>query len=56
MRHYILVHGAWEASGMWDNVSPILRRSGYAAAVTNLGFMANVVVTTEDAIAAMSAA
>ncbi len=55
MRYYILVHGAWEASGMWDNVSPILRRSGYAAA-TNLGFMANVVVTTEDLIAAMSAA
>ena len=29
---------------------------GYAAAVTNFGFMANAVVTTEDAIAAMNAA
>ena len=30
--------------------------NGYAAAVTNFGFMANAVVTTEDAIAAMNAA
>ncbi len=29
---------------------------GYAAALTNFGFMANAVVTTEDAIAAMAAA
>ncbi len=28
---------------------------GYAAAVTNFGFMANAVVTTQDAIAAMNA-
>ncbi len=29
---------------------------GYAAALTNFGFIANAVVTTEDAIAAMAAA
>ncbi len=29
---------------------------GYAAALTNVGFIANAVVTTEDAIAAMAAA
>ncbi len=36
MSQYILVHGAWEESGMWDNVSPILRRSGHTVTAVDL--------------------
>ena len=36
MSHYILVHGAWEESGMWDNVLPILRRSGHTVTAVDL--------------------
>ena len=36
MSHYILVHGVWEESGMWDNVSPILRRSGHTVTAVDL--------------------
>lgn len=36
MSHYILVHGAWEESGMWDNVAPILRRRGHKVTAVDL--------------------
>lgn len=36
MSHYILVHGAWEESGMWDNVSPILRDDGHRVTAIDL--------------------
>jgi pimeloyl-ACP methyl ester carboxylesterase len=28
MSHYILVHGAWEESRIWDDVSPVLQQNG----------------------------
>lgn len=36
MSHYILVHGAWEESGMWNDVSPILRQSGHTVTAIDL--------------------
>jgi pimeloyl-ACP methyl ester carboxylesterase len=36
MSHYILVHGAWEESGMWDHVSPILEQSGHTVTAVDL--------------------
>jgi pimeloyl-ACP methyl ester carboxylesterase len=36
MSHYILVHGAWEESGMWDEVSPILRQNGHTVTAIDL--------------------
>lgn len=52
MSHYVLVHGAWEESGMWDNVAPILRQSGHEVSAVDLpGHGANkqqgLAVTTE---------
>ena len=36
MSHFILVHGAWEESGMWDNVAPILRQNGHTVTAVDL--------------------
>ncbi len=36
MHHYILVHGAWEESGMWKNVSPILQKNGQTVTAVDL--------------------
>lgn len=53
MSHYILVHGAWEESGMWNHVSPILQQSGHKVTAIDLpGHGANknpnIVVTTQS--------
>jgi pimeloyl-ACP methyl ester carboxylesterase len=58
MSHYILVHGAWEESGMWDHVSPILQQSGHTVPAIDLpGHGANKhadsVVTTQSYIQAL---
>ncbi len=52
MSHFILVHGAWEESGMWDNVAPILEQNGHTVTAVDLpGHGANrhegLQVTTE---------
>jgi pimeloyl-ACP methyl ester carboxylesterase len=52
MSHFILVHGAWEESGMWDNVAPILEKNGHTVTAVDLpGHGANkqkgLQVTTE---------
>jgi pimeloyl-ACP methyl ester carboxylesterase len=52
MSHFILVHGAWEESGMWDNVAPILVQRGHTVTAVDLpGHGANkqegLQVTTE---------
>ncbi|MGI9288867.1 MAG: alpha/beta fold hydrolase, partial [Pseudomonadales bacterium] len=36
MSHYILVHGAWEESGMWNDVAPILQQSGHTVTAIDL--------------------
>jgi pimeloyl-ACP methyl ester carboxylesterase len=36
MSHFILVHGAWEESGMWDNVAPILQQDGHRVTAVDL--------------------
>ena len=36
MSHYILIHGAWEESRMWDDVSPILRDNGHIVTAIDL--------------------
>lgn len=36
MSHYILIHGAWEESGMWSNVSPILKKNGHTVTAIDL--------------------
>ena len=36
MSHFILVHGAWEESGMWDNVAPILVQKGHTVTAVDL--------------------
>ena len=58
MSHFILVHGAWEESGMWDNVTPILRQNGHTVTAVDLpGHGANrqdsLQVTTELYIEAL---
>ncbi len=52
MSHFILVHGAWEESGMWNNVTPILEQNGHTVTAVDLpGHGANrqdgLQVTTE---------
>lgn len=52
MSHFILVHGAWEESGMWHNVAPILEQNGHTVTAVDLpGHGANrqqgLEVTTE---------
>jgi pimeloyl-ACP methyl ester carboxylesterase len=58
MSHYVLVHGAWEESGMWDRVAPILRKAGHAVTAVDLpGHGANrkpdSVVTTQSYLQAL---
>jgi len=58
MSHFILVHGAWEESGMWDNVAPILEQNGHTVTAVDLpGHGANkqegLQVTTELYIEAL---
>lgn len=36
MSHYILLHGAWEESRMWDDVSPILQQNGHTITAIDL--------------------
>ena len=36
MSHFVLVHGAWEESGMWDNVAPILVQKGHTVTAVDL--------------------
>jgi len=36
MSHYILLHGAWEESRMWDDVSPILQQNGHTITAIEL--------------------
>jgi len=36
MSHYILLHGAWEESRMWDDVSPILQQKGHTVTAIDL--------------------
>jgi pimeloyl-ACP methyl ester carboxylesterase len=52
MSHFILVHGAWEESGMWDSGTPILEKNGHFVTAVDLpGHGANkqegLQVTTE---------
>ena len=58
MSHFILVHGAWEESGMWDNVVPSLEQNGHKVTAVDLpGHGANkqegMQVTTETYIEAL---
>lgn len=36
MSHYVLVHGAWEESGMWNDVAPVLRKNGHTVTAIDL--------------------
>lgn len=36
MSHYILLHGAWEESRMWDDVSSILQQNGHTVTAIDL--------------------
>jgi pimeloyl-ACP methyl ester carboxylesterase len=36
MSHYILIHGAWEESRMWDDVSPILQQNVHTVTAIDL--------------------
>lgn len=36
MKHYILVHGAWEGAWSWDYVLPVLERHGHTVTVVDL--------------------
>ena len=36
MKHYILVHGAWEESRAWAEVSAILQQSGHTVTAIDL--------------------
>ena len=36
MSHYILIHGAWEESRAWDDVSPILQQNGHTVTAVDL--------------------
>ncbi len=36
MSHYILLHGAWEESQMWNDVSPILQQNGHTITAIDL--------------------
>jgi pimeloyl-ACP methyl ester carboxylesterase len=36
MKHYILIHGAWEESKMWQYVSPILEQNGHKVTAIDL--------------------
>jgi pimeloyl-ACP methyl ester carboxylesterase len=36
MSHYILIHGAWEESRIWDDVSPVLRQNGHEVTAVDM--------------------
>lgn len=36
MSHYVLVHGAWEESRIWDDVSPVLEKGGHTVTALDL--------------------
>lgn len=36
MSHYVLIHGAWEDSRAWDDVSAILKQAGHAVTAVDL--------------------
>ncbi len=36
MKHYILVHGAWEGSWSWDKTSPVLEGNGHKVTAVDL--------------------
>ena len=36
MSHYVLIHGAWEESRAWDDVSPILEQNGHTVTAIDL--------------------
>lgn len=36
MSHYILIHGAWEESRAWDDVSKVLRQDGHTVTALDL--------------------
>jgi pimeloyl-ACP methyl ester carboxylesterase len=36
MSHYILIHGAWEESRIWDDVSPVLEKNGHAVTAVDM--------------------
>lgn len=36
MSHYILIHGAWEESRMWQEVSPVLEKDGHRVTAIDL--------------------
>ena len=36
MKHYILVHGAWEESRIWDDVTPVLEAQGHTVTALDL--------------------
>lgn len=36
MKHYILVHGAWEGSWSWDNTQPVLEKHGHKVTAIDL--------------------
>jgi pimeloyl-ACP methyl ester carboxylesterase len=36
MSHYILVHGAWEESRIWDDVSPVLQQNGHVVTAVDM--------------------
>jgi pimeloyl-ACP methyl ester carboxylesterase len=36
MSHYVLIHGAWEESRIWDNVSPVLQQNGHEVTAVDM--------------------
>jgi alpha-beta hydrolase superfamily lysophospholipase len=36
MSHYLLVHGAWEESRAWEDVTPALEQSGHTVTAIDL--------------------
>lgn len=36
MSHYVLIHGAWEDSRAWDDVSAVLKQAGHAVTAIDL--------------------
>ncbi len=58
MSHYILIHGAWEESRMWDDVLPILQKNGHTVTAIDLpghgeNKQSSSPVTTSDYIQAV---
>lgn len=36
MSHYVLIHGAWEESRIWDDVAPVLRQNGHTVTAVDM--------------------